>query len=432
MLPERPRIFLGTEDIGLCMSALAEGFEALGCETTTMVTHKEVNAPEVEYDVVRGNVIKRRVDYERAPRVVAGLTRRLDAALSIGLNGAVTPSYLDHDVFVFFWKPWAPAPALFPLLKRLGKKIVVYYLGSDVRHVTAFSQEYGVDASKWGASYHRDPLEPKIERIRWAELHADLIYSVPDQSGLQIRPYHHAFVPLRVDLEPHVPARTKPVIVHAPAWDFGARGDIKGTSHVLAAVEKLKAEGLEFDFRFLKGLQRREVLDVLSDADIVVDELYLHGPGALSAEGMRAGCAVATRIVEPPPSFFDPPVCAVRPETITDGLRRLITDLPYRLDLAARGPAWAKRVFDPTWIARGILRHLQGEELPHYVPRFYLEGYRPPVRLSPLTRSLGLRVTERFRPEMVWMLDDAVSRGVVASPAPGRRARAPGLLRSRL
>jgi hypothetical protein len=421
MLPEHPRIFLGTEDIGLCMSAVAEGFDALGCATTTMVTHKEVNAPGERYDVVRGGPLRGRYDYERRHRVVAGIGRRLDAALSMGRNAVATPAYLDHDVFIFFWKAWAPPQIVFPLLRRFGKRIVFYFLGSDVRHLSAFSQEYGVDVSKWGATYHVDPLEPKITKLRRVELFADLVYSVPDQSGLQIRPYYHARVPLRVDLEPRVPSRKKPIIVHAPAWDFEARGDIKGTSIIKAAVEQLRREGLEFEFKFLTGLMRGEVLELLRDTDIVIDELYLHGPGALSAEAMRAGCAVATRIIEPPHPAFDPPVCAVRPETVVPALRRLITDLAYRLELAARGPAWAKTMFDPKEIAAGILRHLRGEELPHYTPRFYLEGYRPPTRLSSAARDLSLRVTERFRPEMLWSLDDAVDRGVIAAPRPRAR-----------
>lgn len=431
MLPERPRVFLGTEDIGLCLSALARGFSELGCPTTTMVTHYELNAPEMRYDVVRGGEVKRIVDYERAPRIVAGLGRRFDASLTAALNGVATPSYLDHDVFVFFWKPWAPAPALFPLLRKLGKKIVIYYLGSEVRHCSALAQEYGIDVSNWGTAFLRDPLDPKVQRIRWAELYADLVYSVPDQSGLQIRPYYHARVPMTVDLEPHVPGRERPVVLHSPAFDHGARGDIKGTSYVMRAVEQLKGEGLDFDFRLVTGLQRREVIEVLRSADIVVDELMLHGPGSFSAEAMRAGCAVATRMIDPPHPFFAAPVCSVRPEMVTDGLRRLITDVPYRKDLAARGPAWAREAFDPTSIARGVLRHLAGEELPQYVPTFYLERYRPPTRLSAISRELSLRVTERFRPEMVPSLFDAASRGVVAAPSAGPRLRTAGLLRSR-
>jgi hypothetical protein len=379
-----------------------------------MVTHRHHFTPDAPHDIVRGRELLMRYEYESAPKLIRGVARRLDLALSVALNTAASPSYIgDHDVFVFIVEPWAPAPALYPLLKRLGKKIIVYYLGSDVRHVSALSQEYGIDTTDWGPAFNRDPLDAKLQRIRWGELYADLVYSVPDQAGLQIRPYFHAHIPVDVDIETRIHGRTRPRILHAPS-----RRDLKGTSFVLAAVERLRAEGLELDFELLSGVARKDVIAMLQNTDIVVDELFLHGPGVLSAEAMYAGCAVATRIIEPAPSFFSPPVCAVTPETITAGLRRLIVDVPYRTDLAARGAAWARSAFDPERVAARILRHLAGCEVPEYVPRFYLDAYRPAQRLSPLSRALSSRVAERFQPERfapqsAHVLDDAARRGVI-------------------
>jgi hypothetical protein len=425
MLPENLRIFLGTADTAGSLSALAEGFRANGCTTTTMVKRREFYAPETRYDAVRGRELLKLYAYEHAPRLVRGIAWRADAALGLALNGVATPAYLNHDVFVFILEPWAPAPVLFPLLKRLGKKIIVYYLGSDVRHVSAYAQEYGVETSLWGPAYNRDPLDPKVQRLRWGELYADLVYSVPDQSGLQIRPYYHAHAPVKVDLDPRVPSRRVPVLLHAPS-----RPEIKGTSFILAAVEQLKREGLEFEFQMVTGVPRKEVLKAVSNADIIIDELFVHGPAALSAEGMAAGCAIATRIIEPTFPCFDPPVCPVRPDTVTAALRRLITDIPYRVELAAKGTAWGKTAFDPTRIAAGILRHLEGKDQPEYVPRFYLDSYRPTPPLSRRSRALSLRVAQKFRPEAAQMLFDAASRGVVARP-PRQASPAVGTSRPR-
>ncbi len=175
----------------------------------------------------------------------------------------------------------------------------------------------------------------------------------------------------------------------------------------------------------LTGVPRKDVIEAVSDADILVDELFVHGPAALSAEAMAAGAAVATRIIEPPFPFFDPPVCPVRPDPVKAGLRRLITDIPYRVDLAARGNAWRESAFDPTRIAARILRHLAGGEPPEYVPRFYLDSYLPTTPLSRLNRALSLRVAERFRPDAANILDAAARRGVVARPSRGRSFPSP-------
>lgn len=411
MLPETPRVFLGTADTAAALSALAAGFRANGCVTTTMVKRVEAFTPDARYDVVRGKELLKVFPYEHAPRLVRAVSWRLDDALGLALNSLATPSYLNNDVFVFILEPWAPPNLLFPLLKRLGKKLIVYYLGSDVRHVSAYAQEFGVDTTLWGPAYNRDPLDPKVQRIRWGELYADLVYSVPDQAGLQIRPYYHAYAPVKVDVEPHVPDRRVPKILHAPS-----RPEIKGTPFILRAIEQLRREGLEFEFELLTGVPRAKVIEAVKTADIVVDELYVHGPAAFSAEAMAAGCAVATRIIEPPYPCFDPPVCPVRPDTVVDGLRRLITDIPFRLELAARGTEWRGVTFDPKRIAADILRDLRGETAPQYTPRFYLESYRPPSALSRRSRMLSSRVAERHRPDAAGILDDAAARGVVAAP----------------
>ncbi len=418
MLPERPRVFLGTEDRGGILTALASGFRALGCPTTTMVKHPEVTEPELRYDVVRGREILRRVAYEQYGWPIRGVLRRLDLALSVALNGAATSSYLDHDVFLFVAGPWAPKRLLYPLLKRLGKKIIAYYLGSDVRHPSALLQEYGVDSTSWGPGFRLDPLEPKLRGIRWDELYADAIYSVPEQSGLLIRPYYHAHLPVLLPPDHHVPDRAVPKILHAPS-----RPKIKGTAFVLEALERLRAEGLRFEFRLLTDVPREQVIGVLQDTDIVIDELFLRGPGILCAEGMAAGCAVATRILEPPMPFFDAPLCPISPGTLVAQVRRLINDVPYRVDLAARGRAWALEEFHPPRIARHILRQLGADVAPEYVPTFYLERFIPPTRLSRSTRHLSLRVAEQFHPETRSLLQEAARRGVIAGP--GFRAGPP-------
>ena len=411
MISNRPRVFLGTSDTSSCLTALAKGFRSLGCSTTVAVTHPEWNTPGVQYDVMRGRPLLHLYQDERMPALLRGALHRLDSGLSIALNAGATPEYLDHDIFVLVAAPWAPAPALYPLLARLGKRLVVYHLGSDVRHVSAFSQEFGVDLSKL-ATLPRDPLDRKIQYIRWGELFADLVYSVHDQAGLQIRPYYHAHTPVDIDVGDHIPARVEPRIVHAPS-----RQDLKGTADIVGALDALRREGLRFDFQLLTGVPRTAVLEALRGADIVIDQLILHGPGVLGAEAMLAGCAVATRTLEPAPTCFAPPVCAIDRDNVRDRLRKLIKDVAYRTALAARGAAWARATFDPTRIAKAMLSRLEGEELPEYVPNFYLDRYSPPAPLSTLTRALSLRVAERFRPEWGPSLYEAAERGVVRAPS---------------
>ena len=410
------RVFLGTEDTASCLSGLALGFRRRGHTVTTMVEARSRFLPNQRYDIVRGRELQSRFDYTRSSRLVSAIGRRVDARL-IGpmVNAASSPQYLEHDLFVFFARPWLPERMLFPLLKRLGKRILFYFLGSDVRHMSAFSAEYGVDISGLRPELSRDPLDSKMRRLRHVELWADHVYSVPDQAGLQIRPYYHSHLPLDVlhQLKPGFPGRAVPVVVHAPS-----REDVKGTSMVVRAVDDLRRAGVQLELRLLSGVPRSEVLAALEDADILVDELLLHGPGVLSAEAMVSGCAVATRTLEEHRDVFGPPVCSVRPDNLVAKLRRLIEDVPYRMALAHAGRAWALDEHDPARVVEHIEQHLAGGVPYDYTPNFFLERYELPAdaRLRRETRRLGWEVLRRHRPDAAHLAADARRRGLIEPP----------------
>jgi hypothetical protein len=408
------RIFLGTDDIAFCLSALAGGFRQLGHHVTTMVEVRARGAGDVPYDVVRGLELLRRVDYWKAPRLVAGAAYRLDVGpISRTVNALYTPRYLDHDLFVFFGRAWLPEGLLLPVLRRLGKRVAYYLLGSEARHVSAFSQEFGVSTVGWRRQFQVDSLEAKVRFLRYIELYADAIYSVPDQAGLQIRPYYHARIPIDVlsRLRCNVPDREVPLVVHAPS-----REDVKGTSFVLRSVDELRAKGVRFHFRMLSGVPRPEVLAALEEADILVDELLLHGPGVLAAEAMASGCAVATRTLARHADVFSAPVRNVTPETLTGVLQELIVDRAARVALARQGRAWALREFDPLAIAERVERHLLHGGTPEYVPNFFLGSFQLPAgaRLSARARRLSMRVAREHRQDAVDLLASAAERGLVS------------------
>ncbi len=416
----RPRIFIGTADTSSCLTGLSKGFRNLGCSVTTMVTARTIYQPDDTYDVVRGRELEKIFDYPTWPRLLRAPFSRTDLALSFVLNGMFTPKYLEHDVFVFIYEPWWPCSVLFPLLARLNKRIIVYYLGSDVRDLNALSQEYGIAIDGWGQDFLRYPLNKKVTRLRYGELFADTVYSLPDQAGLQIRPYFHARIPLDVldDLEPHIPARRVPRILHAPS-----RKDIKGTSHVLAALDTLRREGVEFEFTLLTGVKRDVILSELRDSDIVVDQLLLAGPAVLAAEALASGCAVATRVLNPEIGLPNGPICDLQLDNIVDRLRRLITDVPHRVRLAEQGVQWARDTFSPTNVASRILENLESSRTPDYVPDFYLKHYRLAKghRLGKKARQMSTSVLERFRPDAKEYVPDAIARGLLAPSHHERR-----------
>jgi glycosyltransferase involved in cell wall biosynthesis len=55
---------------------------------------------------------------------------------------------------------------------------------------------------------------------------------------------------------------------------------------------------------FLWNISNKEVRKLLTDADILLDELYMHGPGMIGIEAMASGCCVVAKYLEGSPLCF--------------------------------------------------------------------------------------------------------------------------------
>ncbi|MBK8519924.1 MAG: glycosyltransferase [Chitinophagaceae bacterium] len=286
------------------------------------------------------------------------------------------------------------------------------HVGSDVRHISAFTQQYKIDTSGWEAGFfYEDLLNPKIQKIRYHELYADLIYSVPDQAGLYLRNYNHIRVPLSKNnnIVFNIPARKIPVIIHAPSTS-----SIKGTDIINATLHQLKNEGYEFEYKFIQNMPNEELVKLLSNADILCDELFLHGPGVLSAEAMAAGCAVATRCLNVEP--FQPPVCSITPENILEKLKLLITDINFRTSLAKAAKIFVDEFNSPKNFAEKILNDMSNENLvSDYEPCFFIRDYMLPVdySLSAKTKELTNQVIENYGLQQEALKYNLKKRGLI-------------------
>lgn len=391
------RIFIGTEEIASLLSGVAAGFKELGHEVTTYATAKNKFYATYKYDVVRGTVVNDLIhyyDWKFFPNRLKDYCKRIDNLLSIPyLKWKNKKLINDHDLFVFIWQPWLPESYLFPLLKKKGKKIICLHVGTDVRHVSAFQQQYHIDTSGWGDYFNNDNLEQKIRKIRYQELHADLFYSLPDQAGLYLRGYKHLSLSLSKEKKIvfNIPARKNPLIVHAPS-----RSGIKGTSIINATMERLKKEGYQFEYRLIENMPNEALLQLLTDADILCDELFLHGPGVLSAEAMAAGCVAATRCLNVFP--FQPPVCAITPENVYEQMKLLITDLDYRVKLATEAKKFVDEFNSPVKIAAKILDDLAGNMANDYEAGFFMKEFQLPenITLTQKTKALTKQVINKF------------------------------------
>jgi glycosyltransferase involved in cell wall biosynthesis len=219
--------------------------------------------------------------------------------------------------------------------------------------------------------------------------------SLPDAAQLQTRPYMRANIPIDLSsLECVVPDREVPVIVHAPS----VRG-IKGTEHVLEAIDRLRAEGLVFEFRLMERAPNSEIRAVLRDSDILVDQLFSETVATLALEGLATGNAVLARYLPERVRIGpDCPVVNVNVFTLTDRLRELIVDRPLRRRLAEAGRAYVEKNHSHVVVARQILEWLdparRGEF--HFHPTFFREHFQ-------MSRELAEHETELLAQEPLYV-----------------------------
>ena len=232
------------------------------------------------------------------------------------------------DVFHFYFGlTLVPKSLQFPLLRALGKRSVMHFLGSDIRGKPPEALEWSRRA---GAR-----VVGSYDAIRW----------VPDAH----------VIPPGIDVQAIEPAppsdRERPVVLHAPS--SRAR---KGTEFVVAACEQLDCE-----LEIVEGLDHREAFERYRRADVIVDQLNAGWYGVFAIEAMALGKPVVTflhdeavRRTEEAFSVSVPLVGATK-ETLRNVLRALVDSPEERRRVGAASRAYVAEVHDLRRVADRLL-----------------------------------------------------------------------------
>jgi glycosyltransferase involved in cell wall biosynthesis len=225
-------------------------------------------------------------------------------------------------------------------VKRRGKTILFTYQGSDVRP--------GDDPRS--NSY----LQRAAHRaLRFADrvfyINPDLRHWLP---GARFLPY--ANVDPKAFRPAAPPDGAELVIAHAPT-----DRRVKGTSHVIEAVDQLRREGVPIRLDLVEGTNRQEVFGRVAQADVLVDQLLIGWYGGVAVEAMALGRPVLAYIREEEPDdnpFRDSlPIVRTSPATLAADLRSLAADRERRHELGRAGRAFVEKHHDPVVLARSAL-----------------------------------------------------------------------------
>lgn len=271
----------------------------------------------------------------------------------------IAPLIAEYDVFHFharsfltYW-PDLSAPSLqdLMLLRLHGKKVYFHFRGQEIRLASVFRERNPFHYADDGSSYLFS-IMPDASKILLREAVTSLcdgVFVVDEE--LQTYAPQARIVPRALDARAweHVGVgdNAVPVIVHAPS-----RRGVKGTRDVLAALDGLRAEGVQFELRLVENVTNEEAKAIYRGADIIVDQLRIGWYGVLAVEAFALGKPVVAYIRD---DLWEEhgdrlPVWNANPLNIKERLRELIGDLTARRRLAAA----ARSHFDQVHAAAAV------------------------------------------------------------------------------
>lgn len=272
--------------------------------------------------------------------------------------GTVVQAALRYDVLHFhFAELLTSYPREVEVYRRAGRRPVMQYWGADARLASVFAE-----GNPWV-----EELRPLLEdergvRERLRALGDVLPTAIVSDGELEryVAPYHERVVriPQAIHLpqlgDPDATSRTDEVtVVHLPS-DRG----IKGTRHVIAAVDELRRRGRRFRFELVEGVPNAEARRRVAAADIVVDQLLLgtHGIAALEAMALEKPVIAYVR-----PDLRDDypaelPIVDADPQRLVAVLDDLLADRDRQAAIGRAGRRYVAARHDRRTVGAELLR----------------------------------------------------------------------------
>jgi len=249
------------------------------------------------------------------------------------------------------------------ILHWRGVPCFVHYQGDDARQGDYCLKNFPICiASQVGSEYYNlDSDRYKARKVRRFSnycskayaLNPDLLHVLP--AGTEFLPYSHISID---DWKPSfTQSENRPLrIGHAPSH----RG-VKGTDHFLRALDKLKADGYEFELVLIEKMSNADARRCYENIDVLVDQLFAGWYGGVAVEAMALGKPVLVYIRQEDLHFIpeamraDLPFIQVTPSTIEGGLRAVL-DMSRQelLAVAKKSRAYVEKWHDPLAIAQRV------------------------------------------------------------------------------
>ncbi|MBK1813402.1 glycosyltransferase family 4 protein [Clostridium sp. YIM B02505] len=256
----------------------------------------------------------------------------------------------ENNVFhLFFGTSLTLDHSDLPLLKELGKKVVMQYWGSDVR---MYSRAVKLNKYVKVKNMDEEQIKRHLEFISYYVSDCLVDYELAEY----VKDFHTNIHYIRpaIDLsEYNLVEQTKndkPLIVHAPTSP-----EFKGTPYILSAVEELK-QYYDFDFKLVHGVSHEQAIKIYAKADLIIDQILTGSYGLFCIEAMAMGkpviCYISDFMKEKYPK--DLPIISANPDNIKETIRNFLTNKDIAKDLRLKGRSYVEKYHDMNLICSDL------------------------------------------------------------------------------
>jgi len=130
--------------------------------------------------------------------------------------------------------------------------------------------------------------------------------------------------------------------------------NIKGSPHILSAIERLKSEGYCVEYLYIHDKKSKDMRFYQAQADIIVDQLIYGWWGSTAVEAAALGKPVVCYLrpswkqffFKVFPEYVSIPIVEANTETIYEVLKNLVVDATYRNQMGEDSRTFAESHFD--------------------------------------------------------------------------------------
>lgn len=406
------RIFIGPLELAGVGVGLTRGLRALDVTADLRCKHPHPFAYEAQ-ELDESPVIRlwqrMGVWQQLLPLPIRLLLRCLQSALGFPVLLLLARRY-DAFIFIFgrtitgsLWDVW--------LLRRLGKRTVVVFCGSDARPPCVDGAR-GLGGSKGLHAAMRLLFATWLNarRVTRLEKFADVVVNSPSTAQFHQRAFINWFamgIPRSVaglvdEPSPDLPEAGDLRVLHCPSDRVA-----KGSDLIRETIDVLRAEGVPIKLTELHGVSNQRVMDALRQSHLVCDQLYADTPmAAFASEAAAQGKAALVGGYFAPhartsiPNDMMPPSAFVHPSALRETLRALAMDRAACADLGRRAQMFVRTQWDDKVVASRYLDLISGDFPSHwwcqpdqvdYVGGCGLDEAAAAWRIETLTRYFGVR-----------------------------------------